>query len=167
METAASLALGAANQKQPAMKLQIDKAGPADEELVTSLLKEADLLTEDLPAGLPDFLLARQEGALVGVAGMELYREVGLLRSIAISPDHQGKGIARKLVEQLLANADKQEVKAVYLITTTADHYFDRYGFELVNREQVPDTIQQTRQFSGLCPTSAVVMKRDLKHTTT
>ncbi len=148
------------------MKLQIDKAGPADRELVTSLLKEADLLTEDLPAGLEHFLLAREEGALVGVAGMELYQGVGLLRSVAVHPDHQGKGIARKLVEQLLAGVDTQDVEAVYLITTTADHYFDRYGFELVNREQVPVAIQQTRQFSGLCPTSAVVMKRNLKHTT-
>ncbi|GGC06256.1 MULTISPECIES: arsenic resistance N-acetyltransferase ArsN2 [Dyadobacter] len=149
------------------MKLQIDKAGPADKELVISLLKDAGLLTEDLPAGLPDFLLARQEGALVGVAGIELYREVGLLRSVAVRPDHQGKGIARKLVEQLLANADTKELEAIYLITTTADHYFDRYGFAVVNREQVPEAIQQTKQFSGLCPTSAVVMKRDLKHTTT
>lgn len=164
MVTAASQALGAANPKQPAMKLQIDKAVPADKEVVTSLLKEADLLTDDLPAGLSNFLLAREEGSPVGVAGMELYEEVALLRSIAVSPDHQGKGIARKLVEQLLAGADKQEVQAVYLITTTADHYFDRYGFAVVNREQVPEAIQQTRQFSGLCPTSAVVMKRDLKH---
>lgn len=148
------------------MKLQIDKAGPADKEVVTSLLKEADLLTDDLPTGLEHFILARNEGALVGVAGMELFEQVGLLRSIAVSPDHQGKGIARKLVEQLLANADKQEIEAVYLITTTADHYFDRYGFVVVNREQVPEAIQQTRQFSGLCPTSAVVMKRDLTHTT-
>ncbi|CAG5074485.1 Amino-acid acetyltransferase [Dyadobacter sp. CECT 9623] len=148
------------------MKLQIDKAGPADKELVTSLLKEADLLTDDLPAGLPNFLVARDEGTLVGVAGMELYSGVALLRSIAVSPDHQGKGIARKLVEQLLAGADTQGVEAVYLITTTADHYFDSYGFVVVKREQVPEAIQQTKQFSSLCPSSAVVMKRDLKHPT-
>lgn len=166
MVTAASLVLGAANQKQPAMKLQIDKAGPADRELVTSLLKEADLLTDDLPASMSNFLLAREEGAPVGVAGMELYSEVALLRSIAVSPDHQCKGIARELVEQLLAGADMQEVQAVYLITTTAEHYFNRYGFAVVNREQVPEAIQQTRQFSGLCPSSAVVMKRNLKHQT-
>jgi amino-acid N-acetyltransferase len=68
------------------------------------------------------------------------------------------------LVGQLLAGADKQELQEVYLITTTADHYFDRYGFAPVNREHVPEAIQQTRQFSGLCPSSAVVMKRNLKH---
>jgi amino-acid N-acetyltransferase len=148
------------------MTLQIDNAGPEEKELVIRLLREADLLTEDLPDGLPNFLLAKEEETLVGVAGLEQFGQVGLLRSVAVSPAHQGKGIAGRMVGQLLANADEQELQAVYLITTTADHYFDRYGFTAVDRRQVPDAIQQTRQFSGLCPSSAVVMKRTLKQQT-
>lgn len=144
------------------MRIQIDNARPEEKELVVNLLKEADLLTEDLPDGLRNFLLAKQDGMLVGVAGLELFGPVGLLRSVAVNPTHQGKGIAGQLVGQLLAGADERGLREVYLITTTADHYFDRYGFEPVNREQVPEAIQQTRQFSGLCPSSAVVMKRNL-----
>ncbi|WP_031526395.1 arsenic resistance N-acetyltransferase ArsN2 [Dyadobacter crusticola] len=149
------------------MTLQIENAKPAEKESVVSLLKEVGLLTEDLPKGLPNFLLAKEGGALVGVAGLELFGSIGLLRSVAISPAHQGKGIADRMVAQLLAGADQQELQAVYLITTTADRYFDRYSFTAVDREQVPEAIQQTRQFSGLCPSSAVVMKRNLKHQTT
>ncbi|MCF0072829.1 arsenic resistance N-acetyltransferase ArsN2 [Dyadobacter sp. CY261] len=148
------------------MTLQIENARPEEKELVISLLKEADLLTEDLPNGLPDFLLAKEGGVLVGVAGLELLGSLGLLRSVAVSPSHQGQGIAGQMVEQLLVNADQQGLQAVYLITNTAVHYFDRYGFMPVDREQVPEAIQQTRQFSGLCPSSAVVMKRNLKHQT-
>ena len=148
------------------MTLQIENARPEEKELLIRLLKEADLLTEDLPESLSNFLLAKEGKALVGVAGLELFGSVGLLRSVAVSPAHQGKGIAGRMVEQLLAGADQQELQAVYLITTTADRYFDRYGFTAVDRQQVPEAIQQTRQFSGLCPTSAVVMKRDLKHQT-
>lgn len=146
------------------MSIQIDNARPEEKELVVSLLKKTDLLTEDLPAGLRNFLLAKQDGTLVGVAGLELFGPVGLLRSVAVSPTHQGKGIAGQLVGQLLTGADERGLEAIYLITTTADHYFGRYGFAPVNREQVPETIQQTRQFSSLCPSSAVVMKRNLKH---
>lgn len=148
------------------MTLQIDNARREDKELVVSLLKEAGLLTEDLPDGLPNFLLAKEGGVLVGVAGLERFGQVGLLRSVAVGPAHQGKGIAGRMVKQLLANADQQELQEVYLITTTADHYFDRYGFTPVSRQEVPEAIQQTRQFSGLCPTSAVVMKRNLMHQT-
>jgi amino-acid N-acetyltransferase len=93
-----------------------------------------------------------------------LFGPIGLLRSVVVKTVHQGKGIAGQMVERLLADADKQGLQEVYLITTTADHYFDRYGFAPVNREQVPRAIQRTRQFSGLCPSSAVVMKRNLKH---
>lgn len=145
------------------MSIQIDNARPEEKESVVSLLKEADLLTEDLPDGLRNFLLAKQDGALIGVAGLELFGSVGLLRSVAVSPNYQGNGIAGRLVAQLLSDADKQGLQEVYLITTTADHYFDRYGFAPVNREQVPGAIQQTKQFNGLCPSSAVVMKRNLK----
>ncbi|MCF0051811.1 arsenic resistance N-acetyltransferase ArsN2 [Dyadobacter sp. LJ53] len=148
------------------MTLQIDKARPEEKELVIRLLKEADLPTEDLPDSLPNFLLAKEGEALVGVAGLERFGSVGLLRSVAVSPAHQGQGIAGRMVEQLLNNADKQKLEAVYLITTTADHYFDRYGFIAVDRQEVPEAIQQTRQFSGLCPSSAVVMKRNIKHQT-
>lgn len=144
------------------MTLQIENATPEEKELMVSLLKETDLLTEDLPEGLDNFLLAKEGGALVGVAGLEVFESVGLLRSVAVSPAHQGQGIAGRMVEQLLAVADEQNLHAVYLITTTADHYFNRYGFITVERQHVPEAIQQTRQFSGLCPLSAVVMKRNL-----
>lgn len=148
------------------MTLQIENARPEEKELVISLLEEADLLTEDLPEGLPTFLLAKEGDELVGVAGLELFGSVGLLRSVAVSPAYQGQGIAGRMVEQLLASADEQDLQAVYLITTKADHYFDRYGFTAVDRQQVPEEIQQTRQFSGLCPSSAVVMKRIIKNQT-
>ncbi|KAA0988827.1 arsenic resistance N-acetyltransferase ArsN2 [Dyadobacter aurulentus] len=148
------------------MGIQIDHARPEEKESVVSFLKKADLLTEDLPSSLRNFLLAKHDGTLIGVAGLEIFGSVGLLRSVAVEPACQGKGIAGQMVGQLLAGAAEQGLQAVYLITTTADHYFDRYGFMAVNREQVPEAIQQTRQFGSLCPSSAVVMKRNLKYQT-
>lgn len=164
MASVASPVPDVASQTQRIMTIQIENARPEEMGSVVSLLKEADLLTEDLPDGLPNFLLAKADGALVGVAGLELFGSVGLLRSVAVSTAHRGKGIAGRMVGQLLADARKHELQEIFLITTTADHYFDRYGFAPVDRQQVPQGIQQTRQFSGLCPSSAVVMKRDLKH---
>lgn len=127
-----------------------------------TLLEQGQLLTADLPAGLPDFVIAREDGAPVGVAGLERFGSVALLRSVAVDPAHQGKGIAGTMIEQLLARVDAARLRELYLITTTADRYFERYGFAPVSRELVPPAIQQTRQFSGLCPSSAVVMKRTL-----
>lgn len=144
------------------MALHIENARPDEKETVVTLLKQGDLLTEDLPVGLPQFLIAKYEEIPVGVAGLESFGAVGLLRSVAVDPAHQGKGIAAQLIGRLLASADAAHIQELYLITTTARSYFDRYGFSPVSRDSVPEAIRQTKQFSGLCPSSAIVMKQTL-----
>lgn len=144
------------------MDMHIEPAQPADTEAVIALLEQGHLLTEDLPSGLSDFVIAKEEGRSIGVAGLERFGPVGLLRSVAVDPHHQGKQIAAQLVGRLLESAQASSLQEVYLITNTADRYFERYGFEPVNRQEVPTAIQQTPQFSDLCPSSAIVMKRAL-----
>ncbi|AKD53863.1 arsenic resistance N-acetyltransferase ArsN2 [Spirosoma radiotolerans] len=144
------------------MAIHIETAKPDEKETIVALLEQGDLLTEDLPAGLPHFVIAKYEETPVGVAGLESFGSVGLLRSVAVDPAHQGKGIAAQLIDRLLATADASHLAELYLITNTADGYFTRYGFAPVSREAVPQAIQQTQQFSGLCPSSAIVMKRTL-----
>ena len=143
------------------MTLAIDPVGRNNERVaVVTLLQKAGLLTNDLPTDLSDFLLAWDGDELVGVAGLERPAVVGLLRSVAVDPAYRNSGIAAQLVERLLAKADATHVQPIYLITTTAAGYFSRYAFTPVHRDDVPDAIRQTRQFSDLCPASAVVMKR-------
>ncbi|WP_077923936.1 arsenic resistance N-acetyltransferase ArsN2 [Spirosoma sp. 209] len=144
------------------MAIQIASARPADKEAVIALLEQGQLLTEDLPTGLSDFVIAKSEETPVGVAGLERFGPVALLRSVAVDPQHQGKQIAAQLVGQLLDTAKSTDLNEVYLITTSADRYFERHGFQPVDRQEVPTAIQQTQQFSGLCPSSAIVMKRTL-----
>ncbi|MGV3558597.1 arsenic resistance N-acetyltransferase ArsN2 [Larkinella arboricola] len=147
------------------MDIAIENARPEDRETVVALLQQADLLTDDLPTDLADFVLAKAPDGYVGVAGLERFGPVALLRSVAVEADHQGQQIAARLVEQLLERAKRAGVKELYLITTTADRYFARHGFQPVDRQTVPVTIRQTPQFGGLCPASAVVMKRVIDHT--
>ncbi|RCR65477.1 GNAT family N-acetyltransferase [Larkinella punicea] len=142
------------------MALSIENARPEDREAVIVLLQQAELLTDDLPAELPGFLLVKEQETCVGVAGLERFGAVALLRSVAVDPQHQGRQIAAQLVERLLETAKADGLSDVYLITTTADRYFERHGFRPVDRQEVPEAIQQTQQFSDLCPSSAIVMKR-------
>ncbi|GAB4000883.1 hypothetical protein GCM10028807_55260 [Spirosoma daeguense] len=145
------------------MALHIENARPDEKETVVALLEQGDLLTEDLPEGLPHFVIAKYEQTPVGVAGLESFGTVGLLRSVAVDPAYQGKGIASQMIDRLLAIANNRHLHEPYLITTSAEGYFDRYGFATVSRDTVPEAIQQTRQFSSLCPSSAIVMKRTSK----
>jgi amino-acid N-acetyltransferase len=141
----------------------IRSARPNDRAALVNLLHQTDLLTDDLPADLSGFWLAftepeSVESELVGSAGVEIFGQTGLLRSVAVRPDCRGRHIARQLLSQVRQHAQTLGLTNLYLITTTADRYFGRLGFAVVPREAVPEAIRQTRQFSQLCPDSAIVM---------
>lgn len=144
------------------MVMHIQTAQPADKAAIISLLEQGQLLTNDLPVDLPDFIIAKEQTTLIGVAGLERVGRVGLLRSVAVDQHYQGKQIGAQLVDRVLEIARAAELEDVYLITTSADRYFERHGFQPVNRQEVPAAIQQTQQFSELCPSTAIVMKRAL-----
>ncbi|RRB04691.1 arsenic resistance N-acetyltransferase ArsN2 [Larkinella rosea] len=142
------------------MVLRIEIARPEDKEAVVTLLQKGQLLTDDLPSDLSGFVLTKEKDVCVGVAGLERCGSVALLRSVAVDPHYRGKKIAEQLVGRLLEIAKADGLTELYLITTTADHYFERHGFKPVDRQGVPDAIRQTQQFNTLCPSSAIVMKR-------
>jgi amino-acid N-acetyltransferase len=144
------------------MALRIENARPEDKDAIVALLHQGQLLTDDLPADLANFVIANEATTPVGVAGLERFGPVGLLRSVAVDPAFQGNQIGAQVVERVLEKAQAAGVKELYLITTTADQYFQRHGFQVVDRQHMPASIQQTRQFSDLCPSSAIVMKRVL-----
>ena len=57
--------------------------------------------------------------------------------------------------------AAAHRVQAIYLLTTTAEAFFERLGYRRVDRMQAPPSIQSTREFASLCPAnSAFIIKR-------
>ena len=86
---------------------------------------------------------------------MECYGDSGLLRSVAVAPGWRGSGIGRALVDRVLEDGRAAGVQDVYLLTTTAEHYFPRFGFACVDRESVPAAVRASAEFTGACPASA------------
>jgi len=109
---------------------------------------------------LNGFLVAESNAHIVGVVGLEACGEYALLRSTAVSPDWRGKGVGRRLVERAVARAESQGIRALYLLTTTAESYFPSFGFQVTTRDTVPAEVQATDEFRGACPASATVMCR-------
>lgn len=127
---------------------------------VVSLLRAVHLPTEDLPQTLETFLVAEKAGSVVGSVGLELYGDCALLRSLAVHPQQQGTGLGKALYQAAVSLAAQKGIREVYLITATAAPFFYKRGFQRVDRLNVPVVIQQTTQFSGVCPSSATVMRR-------
>jgi len=131
-----------------------------DLDAVATLLRANDLPVEGLPADLAAFLVAESAGQLVGAIGLELYGPDALLRSAVVDASARGTGLGAGLVSAIIAEAGRRGVATLWLLTTTAGHWFPRFGFVSVTRDAVPDSVKASREFQGACPASAVVMRR-------
>ncbi|MEM1093838.1 MAG: arsenic resistance N-acetyltransferase ArsN2 [Bacteroidota bacterium] len=141
------------------MRYSIRRAGPADAPSVKALLAAHRLPSDGIRPHLDTFLVAHAaNGDLLGSAGLELYPDSALLRSVAVQEPHHGAGIGGQLTEAALHLARHRGILEVYLLTETAADFFPRHGFAPVGRSTVPASIRQTEAFTTLCSTQAVVM---------
>ena len=145
--------------------MRIRSATKSDLAAVEDLLKASDLPTDGVRDNFSSFVVADDDGAITGAIGLEKYGSVALLRSAVVSPDHRGSGVGRKLIEQLLERAEEAGVDELYLLTTTAEKYFPRFGFTRTTRAAVPDAVKASAEFRGACPDTAVVMTRRVGET--
>jgi amino-acid N-acetyltransferase len=143
--------------------VSVRSAEPADLPAVLALLGRADLPTAGVADALPQFVIAEDGGRIVGAVGLELYGASALLRSAAVEESWQGCGVGRTLIERALDLARERQIEDVFLLTTTAEHYFPRFGFACVPRNTVNREVQDSVEFREACPASAVAMRKSLK----
>lgn len=144
-----------------ALNVQIAMAAAKDVAAVETLLAAASLPTDGLRDQFPAaYAVARVDGALVGVAGLERYGAFALLRSVTVLHNLRGQGIARALVEERMALARSIGVVRAFLLTTTAPDYFRKLGFETSRREDAPSEIAASVEFAHACPASATCLSR-------
>ena len=146
------------------MKATLRDARPADFPAVKELLTISELPLDGVPDTLEQFVVAEAGGEIVGVAGLETCCDDALLRSVAVDAEWRSKGVGRALVTRAIASAESKGFRALYLLTTTAEHYFPSFGFHEVDRASVPKSIAESVEFTNACPASAVAMERELAH---
>jgi amino-acid N-acetyltransferase len=126
------------------------------------------LLGAELPeAGLEEqfgdgYAIAEAHGEMIGLEGIEIHGEAGLLRSAVVSQSWRGRGVGDALTRDRIAWARRRGLEALYLLTTTAGEYFPRFGFVAASREDAPAGIRASREFGEACPSTALFMKLPL-----
>jgi amino-acid N-acetyltransferase len=107
-------------------------------------------------------VVAKKGSEVVGAAAVELYADGALLRSLVVDPVVQGQGLGHRLSEAALSIAKDRGTHTVFLLTTTAEKFFPKLGFEPIVRDDVPASVQASVEFQSACPASAVVMRKQL-----
>jgi N-acetylglutamate synthase-like GNAT family acetyltransferase len=130
----------------------------ADLAAVTRLLDVAGLPDRDIGDHFATLFVGEQGGAIVATGALEPLGTDCLLRSVAVVPGSQGRGWGRRMTMQLLDFARAIGVGHAYLLTTGAAGYFASRGFAVVPRESAPELVRRSRQFSQLCPSTAILM---------
>jgi len=114
--------------------MKLRPAVQSDQPIITRIIREANI--NPMSLDWRRFLVAEEEGAIVGVGQIKMHGDGSReLASIAVIPARQGQGIARKIIEQLIA----QEAGALYLTCRSQlEPFYARFGFRKIERAEMP-----------------------------
>lgn len=127
---------------------------------IIELLEDNDLPFEDIDFSKTLFFVAEYNSSFAGVIGLEVYGGHALLRSLAVNRKLRGKTIGHELVNYLLLFCKKEWIDEVFLLTTSAEGFFESLGFNVIDRDSVPEAIKQASEFRYICPTTSTVMHK-------
>lgn len=121
-----------------------------------SRIQELIHLVGILPIGLDwrRFVVAVDDrDAMIGCGQLKPHGgDVLELASIAVFPEHQGKGVARAIIEHLL----KDSPRPLYLMCASAlGGLYEKFGFQAIPYEEMPRYFQRISKLAGLVTTLA------------
>jgi amino-acid N-acetyltransferase len=140
-------------------EITITPATAADLDAIHRLLEAEGLPTAGVDEHWRTFIVARDGDRVIGCGGAEAYQLAALIRSIAIDAGYRGRGIGRRMVRQLIDRLASRGLREFYLLTTTAESYFQKRGFKTIDRDEVHPQILQSQELQGACPDTAVCMR--------
>jgi N-acetylglutamate synthase-like GNAT family acetyltransferase len=116
------------------MAIVVRAATAADQPVIRRIVRQARIN----PTGLawPRFVVAEADGQVVGTGQVKPHRDGSReLASIATVPLMQHRGVAREIIEALLA----REQGALYLVCRAElVPFYERFGFRVAARRELP-----------------------------
>jgi len=136
----------------------VRRAVEQDWPAIESLLKTNGLPLAGARRHLDAYVVAIEDEQVVAAAGIEVYGDAGLLRSVAVTPARHRQGVGGLVVDAVLADPASRTLRTLYLLTTTAVGYFEQRGFTQQPRGSAPAALAESEEFRGACPASATFM---------
>lgn len=131
--------------------IRLVQAGPEDFHTITALLEECGLYTSSVTPNGSVYWLASLDGRAVGCIGLEVGEGASLLRSAAVLPAYRSAGLGHRLAQAAFEYAAGHGQHSIYLFSTEAGGYWQRYGFVPSSVEAVVAALPDSAQVqSGL-----------------
>ena len=117
------------------------------------LLEDCDLTPAGVGNGNGDFLLLVNDGSkkLQAMIGWEIFADSALLRSLAVREEYRQCGRAKILVERAIEQLRTEGRTQLYVLTQTAEDYLKKYGFVVIERQNIPDGLLLQKKKKDIC----------------
>lgn len=140
---------------------ELRKARQADMMQINSVAKEYDLDSNDM--SFEQFIVAEESGRIVGF-GRLLPREGCVeLGTIGVVEEYRGKGIAKKIIKELIdiVQAGRDRPQQIFL-TTLIPSFFEQFGFKRLDAAPPDCMIRKKEWCEGCTKVGCTVMKLDI-----
>lgn len=127
------------------IRIEIRPAANDDMAAIRSLIRlfPQHLVQRNLPRA-PSFFVASVGGRLVGCCALQVYsKRLAEVRSLAVHPDFQDRGLASDLVERCTQRARERGVRELFAVTSQTS-FFARLGFATFRREKTAMFLELT-----------------------
>jgi len=130
----------------------IRKAKPSDMKAVNEIALRFDLDSNDTEA--PQFMVAENKGEIAGFGRIWQHPDAAELGTIGVVEKYRGKGLAKKIVTELLSTV---KGKDVYL-TTLIPEFFEQFGFVKLDTPAPASMIRKAEWCEGCKKVGCTVM---------
>lgn len=85
-----------------------------------------------------DFQVAEEDGQVIGCCGLTIiWANMAEVASLAVHPDHRGKGLGGQLVNACIEDARRLGIKRIISLTYE-QAFFERLDFKIIDRQKLP-----------------------------
>lgn len=135
-------------RKREVEAMQLRKARISDVEEMQALINHFAERGELLPRSLNqlyenirDFFVIVNEGHIAGTCALHVaWSDLAEIKSLTVSPEIQGQGFGRQLVEACLNEARELGICRVFALTYKPEFFF-RLGFRNIDKSELPHKV--------------------------
>ena len=136
----------------PTSQPTLRPATPGDVPAIIALLEASHLPPWELEQHIHNFVVAEQDGRVVGAGGLETYPNcaAGLVRSMAVDEPLRGTGLGRHILEWVMQRAADDGLAQLFLFTRDAREFYVHFGFSDATLDEFPEAMHTSAQYQGV-----------------